>query len=136
MDIKIDPWPKFWFTSIFNHAFVYNLWLGTFLTNDKKLIIFRLNSEKPIVPADIFHAWNRLLDSVSDVESHDEIILTGFPEKQISEILIKIYNCVGSTNTRRWFLMKECLTVIREYPVIFRCLLGVYDFDKIWTPES
>ena len=36
---RIHPRPKFWFTSIFNHAFVYNLWLRIFLINGKRLTL-------------------------------------------------------------------------------------------------
>ena len=55
---------------------------------------------------DIFRSPNRLFDSVSDVESHDIKILTGFPGNPILEILVKIYNCVGCANMLGRFLMK------------------------------
>ena len=52
--------------------------------------IGRLNSEKlNFFPVDIFHGPNRLFDSVSDTESHDIKILTGFPGNPILKILIK-----------------------------------------------
>ena len=55
---------------------------------------------------DIFRSQNRLFDSVSDAESHDIKILPRFPGNPTLEILIKIHNCVGSTNMRGRFLMK------------------------------
>ena len=60
----------------------------------------------------IFRSSNRLFDSVSDAESHDIKILTGFPGNPILEILMKNRNCVGSTNMRGFFLMKVCLAAI------------------------
>ena len=51
----------------------------------------RLNSEESIFfPVDIFRGPNRLFDSVSDAESHDIKILTGFPGNPILEISLKI----------------------------------------------
>ena len=50
-----------------------------------------------------FYCPNSVLDSVSDAESHDIKILTWFPGNLILEILIKIYNCVGSANIRGRF---------------------------------
>jgi len=72
---------------------------------------------------DIFRGPNRLFDSVSDAESHDIKILTGFPGNPILEILIKNRNCVGSTNMRRCFLMKVCLIAIHNFRVILGCFL-------------
>ena len=69
----------------------------------------------------IFRGPNRLFDSVSDAESHDIKILTGYPGNLILEILIKNRNCVGSTNTRRCFLMKVCLITIHNLTVILGC---------------
>ena len=66
----------------------------------------------------IFRDPNRLFDSVSDTESHDTKILTGFPRNPILEILIKNRNCVGSTFMRRCFLMKVCLIAIHNCLVI------------------
>ena len=70
---------------------------------------------------DIFRAPNSLFDSVSDTESHDIKILTGFPGNPILEILLKNRNCVGSTNMRRCFLVKVCLISIHNLTVIFGC---------------
>ena len=73
---------------------------------------------------DIFRAPNSLFDSVSDTESHDIKILTGFPGNPILEICLKNRNCVGSTNMRRWFLMKVCLIAIYICPMILRYFLA------------
>ena len=70
---------------------------------------------------DIFHGPNRLFDSVNDTESHDIKILTGHTGNPILEILINNRNCVGSTNTRRCFLMKVCLIAIHNLTVILGC---------------
>ena len=70
---------------------------------------------------DIFRAPNSLFDSVSDTESHDIKILTGFPGNPILEICLKNRNCVGSTNMRRCFLVKVCLISIHNLTVIFGC---------------
>ena len=70
---------------------------------------------------DIFRRPNRLFDSVSDAESHDIKILTEFPGNPILEILIKNRNCVGSTNTRRCFVMKVFLIAIHNLTVILGC---------------
>ena len=67
---------------------------------------------------DIFRDSNRLFDSVSDAESHDIKILTGFPGNPILEILIKNCNCVGSTNMRGRFSMKVYIFTIYNCPVI------------------
>ena len=67
---------------------------------------------------DIFRSSNRLFDSVSDAESHDIKILSGFPGIMILEILIKNLNCVGSTNMRRCCLMKVCLIAVPNFTVI------------------
>ena len=70
---------------------------------------------------DIFRGPNRLLDSVSDAESHEIKISTGFPGNPILEILIKNRNCVGSTNMRRCCLLKVCLIAIHNFTVILGC---------------
>ena len=70
---------------------------------------------------DIFCGSNRLFDSVSDAESRDIKILTGFPGNPILEILIKNRKCVGSTNMRRCFLMKVCPIAIHNLTVILGC---------------
>ena len=67
---------------------------------------------------DIFRGPNRLFDSVSDAESHDIKILARFPGNPTLEILIKIHNCVGSTNMRGRFLMKVWPFPIHNCPVI------------------
>ena len=72
---------------------------------------------------DIFRGPNMSFDSVSDAESHDIKILTGFPGNLILEILMKNRNCVGSTNMRGCFLMKVCLIAIYICPVILRYFL-------------
>ena len=72
---------------------------------------------------DIFRSPNRLFDSVSDAESRDIKILTGFPGNPILEILIKNRNCVGSTNMRGCFPIKVRLIAIYICPVILRYFL-------------
>ena len=72
----------------------------------------------------IFCSPNRFSDSVRDAESHGIKILAGFPGNLILEILIKNRNCVGSTNMRRWFLMKVCLIAIYICPMILRYFLA------------
>ena len=87
--------------------------------------MFRLNSEKLFFfPVDIFRSQNRSLDSVSDAESHGMKILARFPGNPTLEILIKIHNCVGSTNMRGRFLMKVRLFPIHNCPVILEYFLG------------
>ena len=51
-------------------------------------------------------------------------ILVRFPGNPTLEILIKIHNCVGSTNMRGRFLMKVCLFPIYNCPVILGYFLG------------
>ena len=58
------------------------------------------------------------MDSVTDVESHVIKVLAKFPLNPALEILIKIHNCVGSTNRRGRFLMKVRLFPIYNCPVI------------------
>ena len=70
---------------------------------------------------DIFRGPNMSFDSVSDAESHDIKILTGFPGNLILEVLIKNRNCVGSINMRRGFLMKVCQIAIHNFTVILGC---------------
>ena len=70
---------------------------------------------------DIFRGPNRLFDSVSDAESHDIKILTGFPGNLIIEILIKNRYCVGCTNMRRQFILKVCPIAIYNLTVILGC---------------
>ena len=53
---------------------------------------------------DIFRSPNRLFDSVSDAESDDIKILTGFPGNPILEILMKNRNCVDSTDIAHAFV--------------------------------
>ena len=48
-----------------------------------------------------------------------------FPGNRTLEILIKIHNCVGSTNMRGRFLMKVCLFPIYNCPVILEYFLGL-----------
>ena len=79
----------------------------------KSLNIDRLNSEK----LNFFRSTNRLFESVSDAESHDIKSLTVFPGNLILEVSMKISNCVGSSNMRRWFPMKVSLIAINDYPV-------------------
>ena len=45
------------------------------------------------------------MDSVTDVESHVIKVLAKFPLNPALEILIKIHNCVGSTNMHGRFLI-------------------------------
>ena len=73
---------------------------------------------------DIFRSQNRELDSVSDAESHGMKILARFPGNPTLEILIKIHNCVGSTNMRGRFLMKVCRFPLHNCPVILGFFLG------------
>ena len=77
---------------------------------------------------DIFRGPNTLFNSVSDAESNDIKILTGFPGSPILEILIKNLNCVGGTNMRRRFLKKLSLIAIHNCPMIFGRFFGEYDF--------
>ena len=51
-------------------------------------------------------------------------ILAKFPGNPTLEILIKIHNCVGSTNMRGRFMMKVCLFPILNCPVILGYFLG------------
>ena len=73
---------------------------------------------------EIFRSPNRFSQSVRDAESQGIKILTRFPGNPILEILIKNRNCVGSTNMRRWFLMKVCLIAIYICPMILRYFLA------------
>ena len=52
-------------------------------------------------------------------------ILARFPGNLTLEILIKIHNCVGSTNMRGRFLIKVCLFPIYNCPVILGYFLGL-----------
>ena len=62
---------------------------------------------------DIFCGPNRLFDSVSDAESHDIKILTGFPGNPILEILMKNRNCVGRTCIAHAFRRVDEWTKVR-----------------------
>ena len=68
----------------------------------------------------IFRNQNRTLDSVSDAESNGVKLLARFPGNTTLEILIKIHNCVGSTNMRGRFLMKVCRVITPEFRVKVR----------------
>ena len=70
---------------------------------------------------DIFRSPNRLFDSVSDAESDDIKILTGFPGNPILEILMKNRNCVGSSNMPGCFLVKVYLIAIHNLTSILKC---------------
>ena len=69
----------------------------------------------------IFRSPNRFSDSVSDAESNDIKNLAKFHGNPTLEILIKIFNCVGSIYMRGRFLMKICIITINNPPVILRC---------------
>ena len=72
---------------------------------------------------EIFSNPNRDSDSVKNSESNDIKVLTRFPGNPVLEILIKICNCVGSSNMRGWFLVNVCLIAIYNCPVILRYFL-------------
>ena len=72
---------------------------------------------------EIFSKPNRDSDSVKNSESNDIKFITGFPGNSVLEILIKICNCVGGTNMRGFFLMKQCLIAVFNCPVILGCFL-------------
>ena len=72
---------------------------------------------------EIFSKPKRYSDSVKNSESNDIKFLIGFPGNLVLEILIKICNCVGSSNMRGWFLINICLIAIHNCPVILRYFL-------------
>ena len=72
---------------------------------------------------EIFSNSKRDSDSVKNSESNDIKVLTRFPGNPVLEILIKICNCVGSSNMRGWFLINVCLIAIYNCPVILRYFL-------------
>ena len=61
---------------------------------------------------EIFCSLNRVPDLVNDSESNDIKILTGFLGSSILEIMIKIYNCVGSAKMCGRIFMKVYIIAI------------------------
>ena len=83
---------------------------------DAQTHIKRLNSEKLIFPVNIFRTPDKLFNSVKNAESHD---VKNWPDSLSGSK--NFDNCVGSTNMRRWFLVKVRLIDFFYSTVILGC---------------
>ena len=72
---------------------------------------------------EIFRKLDKDSDSVKNFESHDIKFLTWFPRNPTLEILLNIWNCVGSTYMCGCFVLRIGCITIYNLPVILRCIL-------------